>query len=99
MLKEMAPRLRRVALIGNPKTGPYEFFLPATQAAATPLGLQVVANRVENEADLESSLQAFSRETDGGLVVIPDATMTRLRSKVIELAARTAAARARAQGD
>ena len=88
MLKEMAPRLTRVALTGNPKTGPYEFFLGATQAAATSLDLQVVANRVENEADLESSLQAFARETDGGLVVIPDATMTRLRSKLIELAAR-----------
>jgi putative ABC transport system substrate-binding protein len=62
--------------------------LRAAQAAATSLDLQVVANRIENETDLESSLQAFARETDGGLVVIPDATMTRLRSKLIELAAR-----------
>jgi putative ABC transport system substrate-binding protein len=88
MLKEMVPRLKRVALIGNPKTAPYEFFLRAAQAAATSLDLQVAANRVENETDLESSFQAFARETDGGLVVIPDATMTRLRSKLIELAAR-----------
>ena len=88
MLKEMAPRTKRVALVGNPKTSPYEYFLRASRAAATPLGLEVVANQVENAADLQGSLESFAREPDGGLAVVPDATMSRLRAQLIGLAAR-----------
>ena len=88
MLKEMAPRTKRVALVGNPKTSPYEYFLRASRAAATPLSLEVVANQVENAADLQGSLESFAREPDGGLAVVPDATMSRLRAQLIGLAAR-----------
>jgi len=34
MLKEIAPRLARVALVGNPKTTAYDYFLRAAEAAA-----------------------------------------------------------------
>lgn len=88
MLKEVAPRLKRAALVGNPKTSPYEYFLRATQAAAPALGIEVVSNRVENASDLESSLESFARVPDGGLVVVPDATMTRYRGQLVGLAAR-----------
>ena len=88
MLKEMAPRTKRVALVGHPTTSPYEYFLRASRAAATPLGLEVVANQVENAADLQGSLESFAREPDGGLAVVPDATMSRLRAQLIGLAAR-----------
>ena len=88
MLKEIAPRTKRVALIGNPKTGPYDYFLRASQGAASPLGLEVVATRVENEADLQVSLELFARESDGGIVAVPDGTMTRMRAQLIDLAAR-----------
>lgn len=88
MLKEIAPRTKRVALIGNPKTGPYDYFLRASQGAATPLGLEVVGNRVESATDLQSSLESFARGSDGGIAVVPDGTMTRVRTQLIGLAAR-----------
>ena len=88
MLKEVAPRFQRAALVGNPKTSPYDYFLRTTQAAALVLGIEVVSNRVENAADIESSIESFAREPDGGLVVVPDATMTRYRGALISLAAR-----------
>lgn len=88
MLKEIAPRTKRVALIGNPKTGPYDYFLRASQGAATPLGLEVVANRVESAADLQGSLESFARGSDGAIAVVPDGTMTRMRAQLIGLAAR-----------
>ena len=88
MLKEIAPGIKRVALIGNPKTSPYDYFLRASQGAATPLGLEVVANRVENTADLQGSMDSFAREPDGGMVVVPDGTMTMMRAQLVGLAAR-----------
>jgi putative ABC transport system substrate-binding protein len=88
MLKEMSPRLRRATLVGNPKTSAYDYFLRTTQAAAPALGIEVLPNRVESTTDIESSFAAFAREPDGGVVVIPDATMTRTRSQLIALAAR-----------
>lgn len=88
MLKEIAPRTKRVALIGNPKTGPYDYFLQASQSAATPLGLEVVANRVESATDLQGSLESFARGSDGAIAVVPDGTMTRMRAQLIGLAAR-----------
>jgi putative ABC transport system substrate-binding protein len=88
MLKEMAPALKRAILVGNPKTSPYDYFLRTTQAAAPALGIDVLSNRVENVGELESSLETFARDPDGGLVVVPDSTMTRLRGELIGLAAR-----------
>jgi putative ABC transport system substrate-binding protein len=57
MLKEMVPRLKRAALVGNPKTSPYDYFLRTTQAAAPALGIEMVSNRVDNVAELASSLE------------------------------------------
>lgn len=88
MLKEMTPRLKRVALLGNPKTSAYEYFLRTTQAAAPALGIEVVPSRIESASDIEGSLESFARVPDGGLAIVPDTTMTRYRESVIALAAR-----------
>ena len=82
------PSLKRAALLGNPKTTPYDYFLRTTQQAASGLGIQVVSSPVEGAAALERSIETFTRSPDGGLVVLPDLTMTRNRRLLIELAAR-----------
>lgn len=87
MLKQIAPQMKRVALTGNPKTSPYDYFLRTSEDAAMPLGLDVVANRVENASNLKDSLESFAREPNGGMVVVPDATMTRMRAELVGLAA------------
>src|SRR5262245_34210477 len=48
LLKEIAPDLRRVGLLGNPKTTPLDYFLHAAEAAAAALSVEVIAGRVEN---------------------------------------------------
>jgi putative ABC transport system substrate-binding protein len=88
MLKEIAPSLTRIALVANPKTTPYEYFLRATRAAAAPLAIELVPGRIETTADIEREIASFARIPNGGLVLPPDSTTILRRDLIIELAAR-----------
>jgi putative ABC transport system substrate-binding protein len=46
MLKEIAPRVVRAALLGNPKTAPYDYFVRSGQAAASALAIEVKTERL-----------------------------------------------------
>jgi putative ABC transport system substrate-binding protein len=48
MLKEIAPGLARVALVGNPKTTAFDYFLRAGMDAAPSLGIEMMPQQVEN---------------------------------------------------
>src|SRR6516165_10336007 len=88
MLKEIAPRLDRVALITNPKTAPfYNYYLRAAESLSPSLGVKLVPSLVENSADLERTIGAFARTPNGGLLVPPDTGMNIHRDLIIALAA------------
>jgi putative ABC transport system substrate-binding protein len=88
MLKEINPRLKRAALMGNPKTSAFDYFLRAAEAAAPKLSIEVVPGRVETAAEIERAIESVSRAPGGGLAVPPDQTMIRNRDLIIELTAR-----------
>jgi putative ABC transport system substrate-binding protein len=88
MLKEIAPRLTRAALIGNRQTTSFDYFLRSAQAAAPSLAIEVVPGHVENPADVERTIESFARTPIGGLVLPPDALTFSNRDLVIALAAR-----------
>jgi len=50
LLKEVAPRVDRVALLFNPATSPFEYFLTPFKAAAPLLGVQPIATPVRDTA-------------------------------------------------
>jgi putative ABC transport system substrate-binding protein len=50
MLKEIAPSLKRAAIIANPKNTPYAYFLRSAQAAAPKLGIELVSSQVQDAA-------------------------------------------------
>ena len=55
LLKEIAPRVKRVALLFNPATAPYaDIYVKPFKAAAASLGLDAIAAPVHDGADLES---------------------------------------------
>ncbi len=87
MLKEIAPRLRRAALIGNPKTVPYDYYLQAAEKFARPLDLALVPIRIVNAIDIKNAIGDFSREPDGGLLLPADTTTNIHRELLIGLAA------------
>ena len=74
MLKEIAPHLVRAALVANPKTTPYNYFLRTGQEAARSLEIELVPNPVESAADIERTIDSFARVPNGGIVVPPDST-------------------------
>jgi putative ABC transport system substrate-binding protein len=89
MLKEVDPRLVRVAFIANPKFRGYNYFRRFAEAAAPSLALELVPSPISNEAaDVERAIESFARISDGALLVVPDATIRAHRDLVIALAAR-----------
>jgi ABC-type uncharacterized transport system substrate-binding protein len=89
MLKEIAPRMQRVALVANPATSPYDYFLSGTKAAAAALKVEVLPSPIENSAtNIERVLNAVGREPNVGLLVTPDNTTIQYRDLIVSLAAR-----------
>jgi putative ABC transport system substrate-binding protein len=83
LLKEAAPGLARVAVMFNPDTSPQsKFFMRSVESAAGSLGMQAMAVPVRTTADVESALEIFARQPNGGLM-LPTDTFTRLRQKLI----------------
>jgi len=87
MLKEIAPRLERVALVTNPKTAPYNYYLRAAESLSSSLGIKVVPDLVESIADIERTIEAFARTPNGGLLLPPDMNTSVHRDLIIALAA------------
>jgi len=89
ILKEIAPRLSRVALLFNPTTATFiESYLEPFKAAAASVGAEAIIAPVNDMRDLEPLVAAEARTSNSGLVVIPDAFTTRHRAELITLATR-----------
>jgi ABC-type uncharacterized transport system substrate-binding protein len=89
LLKEIAPRVARVALLFNPATAPYaEYYLNPLKAAAASFSVEVIAAPVHNTSELESAIAAQALAPNGGLVVMTDSFMTDHRADITSLAAR-----------
>jgi putative ABC transport system substrate-binding protein len=88
MLKEIAPSLTSIGFLANPKTGPYDYFLRAGQAAARSLAIELVSIPVESTADTIESIESFARVPNGGLLLPPDTTNSAHRDLIIALAGR-----------
>ena len=89
VLKEIAPRVARVASLFNPATAPYsEHYLNSFKAAAASFGVEAIVAPVHDATTLESVITAQAREPNGGLIVMPDIFTTGHRSEITLLAAR-----------
>ena len=89
LLKEVAPRVNRVAVLFNPATTPYaSIYLNPFKAAATSFGLEAIAAPVHSVSDLEFVIAEQGRTPSGGLVVIPDGFLNVHRSEIVSLASR-----------
>jgi putative tryptophan/tyrosine transport system substrate-binding protein len=89
LLKEVALRVRRVAILFNPTTAPFaEYYLNSFKAAARSFGVEAIAAPVHDTSELESAVAAQAREPGGGLIVMPEAFLNVHRVEVVSLAAR-----------
>jgi ABC-type uncharacterized transport system substrate-binding protein len=89
LLKEIAPRTARVAMLFNPATAPYaEYWLNPFKDAAASFAVQAIVAPVHNTVELESVIAAQAQEPNGGLIVMPDTFTTGHRLEITSLAAR-----------
>jgi len=90
MLKEIAPRLTRAALVVNPKTAPYYVYHQrAAEAAASSLAIENVVTPIGNTAaEIEQAIESFARVPNGGLILLPDTNTILHRDLIVALAAR-----------
>jgi putative ABC transport system substrate-binding protein len=89
LLKEIAPRTVRIALLFNPATAPpLQSQAPSIRAAASSLAVQASATPVHAKDEFEGIIAAQARNPGGGLIVMPDGFNTSNRDLIISLAAR-----------
>jgi putative ABC transport system substrate-binding protein len=86
LLSEIAPGLKRAAIMFNPDTSPASTYLPSLEAAARSLKVEPTSAPVHSDAEIETAIIALAREPGGGLVVMP--VMTVHRAPIILATAR-----------
>jgi putative ABC transport system substrate-binding protein len=89
LLKQIAPRTVRAALLFNPATAPpLEVYMSSIQAAASSFGIEVTAAPVHTKDEIEGIVAAQARSPGGGLIVMPDPFNTINRELIAAVAAR-----------
>ena len=90
VLTEIAPDIKRTAIMFNPDTAPGggSYYLPSFDAAARKLKVEPIAARVRSVAEIETVITSLGREPGGSLVVMPDIFVETHRGQIILFAAR-----------
>jgi putative tryptophan/tyrosine transport system substrate-binding protein len=89
VLKQIAPRVTRVALVFNPQSAPFaDLFLRPVEAAASSFSVAPIGAAVRDPVDVDRVFDTLAREPNGGLMVLPDISMTNYREAIVALAAR-----------
>jgi putative ABC transport system substrate-binding protein len=89
LLKEIAPRVARVAILFNPASAPYaEYWLNPFKTAAASFSLEAIAAPVGNRSEFDSVFAAQGHEPNGGLIVMPDSFPIAHRVEITSIVAR-----------
>jgi putative ABC transport system substrate-binding protein len=88
VLKEVAPQVSRVAVILTLEQPAQVAMWRAIEAMAPSFGVRLTATDVQDPAEVERAIEAFAREPNGGLIVLPGPFTINHRELIISLAAR-----------
>src|ERR1022692_2642345 len=89
LLQQMAPGLKRAAMIFNPDTAPGhgKYYMPDFETAARSLQVTPIPAAVHSIADLEAVITDLGREPGGGFVAMADFFLLNHRAEMIAAAA------------
>jgi putative tryptophan/tyrosine transport system substrate-binding protein len=87
LLKEIAPRVTRAAILRDPTLTSSVAQFAAIQSAAASLGVELSPIDMRNTGEIERTIAAFARAPNGGLIVTTGGSSTR-RTLIVTLAAR-----------
>jgi putative ABC transport system substrate-binding protein len=88
LLSEIAPGLKRAAIMFNPDTADASVHMPSFETAARSLKVVPITAPVHSDGEIETAIIALGREPGGGLVVMPDTFNYVHRVPIILAAAR-----------
>jgi ABC-type uncharacterized transport system substrate-binding protein len=88
LLKEVAPAVKNIAILYNPKNAGMPGQLRAIALAAPALGLQVTDAKVNDGGDIERALNALAQTPNAGFVVLPDNLVIHNRALIVGMAVR-----------
>jgi len=90
LLTQIAPGVKRAAMMFNPDTATYlrSFYLPSAEAAAQLLGVATSLAPIHGDAEIEAVITALGREPGSGVLVMPDNFNNVHRASIIAQAAR-----------
>jgi putative ABC transport system substrate-binding protein len=90
LLTEIAPSVKRVAIMFKPETAPDRgsYYLPSFEAAARSRQVAPIVAPVQNDAEIETFITSLGREPGGSLIVMPDSFLLAHRAAIRTLAAR-----------
>jgi putative ABC transport system substrate-binding protein len=88
LLSEIAPGLKRSAIMFNPDSAPVSAYMPSFETAAGSLKIVPIVAPVHDDVEIETAIIALGREPGGGLVVMPDVFTNVHRAPIILAAAR-----------
>jgi putative ABC transport system substrate-binding protein len=88
LLSEIAPGLKRAAIMFNPDLPGPQVFMPSFETAARSLKVVPSIAPVHSDVELETAIIALGREPGGGLVVITDAFTQAHGASIMSAAAR-----------
>jgi putative ABC transport system substrate-binding protein len=88
LLKQIAPKIARVAFMSHPSNpGPRQTYV-SVKAAASSLAVEAFETPVEGTAEIEATMARLGQDADAALIVPPDGFLVEQRDLVVELAAR-----------
>ena len=88
LLKEIAPRVMRVAVLRDPASAAGTGQLGAIQSVAPAFGVELRPVDIRNTGEIERALAAFSRTSNGGMIVTGSGFALSHRDAILALAAR-----------
>jgi putative ABC transport system substrate-binding protein len=88
LLSEIAPGLKRAAIMFNPDNSAASSYLPSFETAVRSLKLMQIIALARSDVEIETAINALGREPGGGFIVMPDVFMVAHRSSIISAAAR-----------
>jgi putative ABC transport system substrate-binding protein len=88
LLSEIAPGLKRAAIMFNPDASSASVYMPSLETAVRSLKIALITAPVHGDAEIETAITTLAREPGGGLVVMSDIFTSTHRAPIILAAAR-----------
>jgi len=91
LLKEIVPRVTRVAVMFNPNTAGGaggSYYMRLVEDAAAQISVKPIATPIQDATSIEPVIDKFAREPNGCLLVLPDVTTIVHSKLIVAMAAR-----------